>query len=500
MTIRRRFYSLITTVLLLSGVVGCTEELNQSPPAPAPVEVATIDFPKSADIQMERYSGTVRAHRQVDLAFRLSGYVTTLLIERDLSGGVRAVQEGDYVPDGAVLARIDSSDYQAGESAAAAQTGSALATIDQARSRFAQATSARQQAVDGVGEAAAALQAAVAQRGEAAAAEGEAAAAESNAQSDVTLAQSNFQTTDSLYQSGSATKPQDDGAKSALDSATSKLAGARQAFDGARSRVDESVAGIRTSRERILQAQSGVHSADAAIRDAGAAVVVAEGQADQARASQSAEEIQVGHTALCAPFSGVILSRRTEVGALAAPGIPVFTLADTSCYNIDFGLPETKAGLLRIGQRVTLTAGLQDAIVLAGTVSAIAPAADGRTGVFDVQVTVPSTDSDLRIGMAATLELTGGAAGESGLVAPVSAVVSSPAQSDRFAVVVVDTADGLSTAHYRDVQVGAATGDSIVVRGLARGTLVVTSGPAMLSDGEAVKIVAQTSEADYGTR
>src|SRR5437762_4327330 len=60
-----------------------------------------------------KYSAIVTPNAQVELAFRVSGYVVELYQTRGADGRLRPLQPGAPVVRGTVLARIRPSDYQA---------------------------------------------------------------------------------------------------------------------------------------------------------------------------------------------------------------------------------------------------------------------------------------------------------------------------------------------------------------------------------------------------
>ncbi|MGA2449408.1 MAG: efflux RND transporter periplasmic adaptor subunit [Polyangiaceae bacterium] len=84
----------------------------------------------SAAAEGNRYSGVVRANKQVELDFKVAGYVSAL----GHANGVRerTLQEGDRVDAGAVLASIDPADY-------AARVATARAAVLEARAAESQA-------------------------------------------------------------------------------------------------------------------------------------------------------------------------------------------------------------------------------------------------------------------------------------------------------------------------------------------------------------------------
>ncbi len=485
-------------LMAVVALTGCSHA-PPTPTSPAPVVTATVELAGGDAAPTTRYSGTVRPHRQVALAFRVGGYVQSLLQVRDAGATLRPVQAGDTVTAGTILARVGSADYRAPVAAAADAAAAARANVSQAEAKTGAARAARRQALDAVTEARAALAAAQDQRAEAVAGIGQAEAAVTGAQVDAELAQDTDRRTEALFQDGSATLPQQQQARAADDGAVARLAAARQARDAARGHLAEAEAQIAACRARITEAQASVQAATAALAQSGAAVNAARAQAAQAQATQAAQAIPLEDATLRAPMTGTILTRTVEVGSLVGPGSVAFTLADTSRLDVVFGVPEAAARRLHAGQPMMLTLGDRDEITLPGAVTEVAPAADVGTGVFDVQVTAANRSGLGRPGMTATLTLPGGGAGDmSAPAVPLSAIVQSQDRPGGFAVVLVRSANGQTTAQRRDVGVGATFGDRIIVQGLQRGDRVVTSAPDQLYDGEPVQVTQPTSGGDDG--
>jgi RND family efflux transporter MFP subunit len=102
---------------LTSGLVlsGCREAKSTGKtPAAIPVQAATVE--EIAVDTTTHYSATIEPDTTVEMAFKVDGYVESLL-----KVGARDVQAGDFVAKGAVLARVRQSDYRAGLDASRAQ-------------------------------------------------------------------------------------------------------------------------------------------------------------------------------------------------------------------------------------------------------------------------------------------------------------------------------------------------------------------------------------------
>lgn len=101
----------IAIVLFLSLVLSAC---RQAPPAPdkppAPVRVTTAESFTPRD--GERYSATILPNRQVNVAFRLAGFVSEMYHVKGIDGRTRNAEPGDTVPEGAILARLRETDYE----------------------------------------------------------------------------------------------------------------------------------------------------------------------------------------------------------------------------------------------------------------------------------------------------------------------------------------------------------------------------------------------------
>jgi len=208
---------------------------------------------------------------------------------------------------------------------------------------------------------------------------------------------------------------------------------------------------------------------------------------DQAKANVHQAQLALQDADLTAPFSGYILARNIELGNLAAPGTPAFTIADTSAVKISFGVPDYAVRRLRLGQQFSIH--LQDdPKEYNGRVTSIAASADEKNRVFAIEVTVPNPKAPLKPGMIASLSLTGVHKAAVPAV-PLSAVVADPGSSGRYAVFVAKEQGGTWVAHLREVTLGETHESDVAVDGLNPGEKVVVVGAAGLKDGEFIHVL-----------
>jgi membrane fusion protein, multidrug efflux system len=125
---RIRFVAVV--VVLGASGLACHRGEPEAPP-PRPVRLQRI----ASDVATGelRYSATVQPQAQVALAFKVGGYVREIARRRDGEGRPRLLQQGDVVPRGIVLARLDDADYAQRLARARAQRSGAAATLDRAR-------------------------------------------------------------------------------------------------------------------------------------------------------------------------------------------------------------------------------------------------------------------------------------------------------------------------------------------------------------------------------
>jgi RND family efflux transporter MFP subunit len=149
---------------------------------------------------------------------------------------------------------------------------------------------------------------------------------------------------------------------------------------------------------------------------------------------------------------------------------------------------------IELGQSLDVTTEAFPGTTFAGRVTAIAPQADAESRVFNVEVTIRNRDGRLRAGMIGTVDVPTDAgdprAEPAAASVPLAAVVRSEADSDRYAVFVVESSGDEHVVRARPVTLGAAVGDGVTVTsGLRPGERVVVMGATLVADGEAVRII-----------
>ncbi|WP_339635415.1 efflux RND transporter periplasmic adaptor subunit [uncultured Sneathiella sp.] len=133
-----RFIAAIGIALGLSFLTACDSEETQkaAPLQPVRAEILTQDT-LSNDI---RYSANIEANTQVNVAFKVTGYVTELMQIKGSNGTERAIQAGDVVTKGDILATVDSKDIRDSLVQANSQVSAAQANLNKGKQDFDRAT------------------------------------------------------------------------------------------------------------------------------------------------------------------------------------------------------------------------------------------------------------------------------------------------------------------------------------------------------------------------
>ncbi len=356
-------------------ISGCEREKPYEKPL-KPVRVQAVkSYTPDSGI---RYSATINPYTQVNLSFKVGGYIREILERPGADGRMRDVQEGDRIEKDTKLAWVLESDYIEKVKQAKAQLAAQLAQLKKARLDFGRAKE--------------------------------------------------------LYATQSLTKPDYDSAVEELGVATAQVKGAR---------------------------------------------------------AQLAEaELDLHYCALKAPMNGLILSRKIEVGTLVSPGTVGFVLSDVSSVKVVFGVPGLMLNITKPGDHQTIRTGSIPDKEFHGRITAISPAADSKSRVFEVEITVPNPQNLLKPGMIASLLVEGPRKPESVALVPLTAIVRSKTDSAGYALFVLEVKEDKQMAHIRDVKLGEVYGNMIVVsEGVEVGEPVIVTGTTMVVDGEDVRVI-----------
>lgn len=204
----------------------------------------------------------------------------------------------------------------------------------------------------------------------------------------------------------------------------------------------------------------------------------AEARLKQAREGSRAAGIIAGYTNIIAPISGVITSRRVDLGASVFPGQPLMTIEDDTKYQLELAVPESLSANLSPGSvvQVALDAGKQ---TFNAKVGEIVPANDPASRSFTVKIALEQ--KGLKSGMFGRGTISLGTT-EKSILLPKAAL------QERGALTSVWVVGKDKLARMRLVKVGKAIGNQVeILSGISEGELVITAGTAGVSEGASIE-------------
>jgi HlyD family secretion protein len=287
-----------------------------------------------------KVSGNIEA-TEVDVGFKISGRIVS-----------RFFEEGDWVDQGKVLAKLDDDDLRD-------RFEVARATLMSAQARLSKLLAgSRPEEIR------------------------EAEAAMNQSKSDLENKEAHYERLKPLFERGVIPKDTLDNAEAAFKMAKASL---------------------QRATETYLLVKEGPRKED--IDDARA-------QVEQARASLKLTETQLSYTTLYSPISGVVLVKSGEIGEVVNPGTSIVTLADIENVWLKAYIPETDLSKVKWGQEVIVTTDLRPRKEYKGRISFISSQAEFTpkqiqtekervTLVYRIKVDISNTDRELKPGMPA---------------------------------------------------------------------------------------------------
>ena len=203
---------------------------------------------------------------------------------------------------------------------------------------------------------------------------------------------------------------------------------------------------------------------------------------EQTATSTEEALINIDQCKIVSPIDGIVNERFVETGEYAQPGAPVLQVVDTDTLRIIMQIPEKDIYAIHKGDRIRFAVEPLPGESFEGTVTFIAPQADGRNNAFHAEITVGNKDRKLRSGMIAQVEFNRG--NRPGMVSlPMAAVL--PSKGEHIVYLAKD-----GQAVRRRVQIDTITHThALISRGLEAGDRVILEGNRTLSDGQRIEVV-----------
>jgi len=255
--------------------------------------------------------------------------------------------------------------------------------------------------------------------------------------------------------------------------------------------------------QRQLIAAQEVDTARSDTKVAEVTVSSAEAQLNQAVAALDQAKVNLSHTVIASPVSGIVLSRNVEVGQTVAAGLQAPTLfiiaRNLDTLQLNARVDESDVGRVKPNQPVTFTVDAYPGKDFTGKVRQVRlqPTVTNNVVSYTTVIDVPNPQQQLKPGMTATLDIE---------VARADDVLQVPAAALRFtptdAVLAATGSAPASEAntgkrgrHASEVWIQTATGISplTVQAGLTDNVTVEVTGPGLEEGEQVVTGIAATN-------
>jgi len=198
---------------------------------------------------------------------------------------------------------------------------------------------------------------------------------------------------------------------------------------------------------------------------------------ERARATLEEARVYHGFTQVKAPISGIVTEKKIEAGSLATPGMPLYTVEDTSQFKIEAAIDE---GLIK-----KVSPGMAAYILfdktgekMNGRIVKVVPSIDPASRTFLIEIALQ--DRSLRTGLYGKVFIPQGK--KESLLIPAVAIVERGQLTGVFVV------DGKGVITYRLIKGGRVyDGFAEVLSGLSKGESIIVSGMGKAVDGGVIK-------------
>jgi HlyD family secretion protein len=362
------FAVILPFVLIGGGAATLVHKLKPQSESPSTAEVERGDVVVSV-----RETGSVAPIKRVEVKSRVAGQLAHL-----------AVDEGDQVKQGQLIAELDVPELEAQRDQVKAQLAAARARLDQARLSYDLDRELIESQVDQAGAHLRSARAAL-----------------NEADTRLHDAERVHENKRRLFEMGGYVSQNDvDSTKAALDLAVQQRRSAQE-----RVREQQAAAAIAEARRAECKlSESRVAEAEASLR--------------QVRDSLAEIEARLRDAVIRAPCSGTVIARHNREGELITAvsyygaGAPIVTIGDLSTMLVKVNLNEVDVDHVGLGQQVKIKVDALPRRIYEGRLTRISSAGveherQGQPGIvsFPIEITVSGAGERLKPGMTAKAEI-----------------------------------------------------------------------------------------------
>ena len=201
-----------------------------------------------------------------------------------------------------------------------------------------------------------------------------------------------------------------------------------------------------------------------------------------AKVQKATIQEQINKTTIKAPFNGIVTAKLSEIGAFAAPGVPLLQITDISTLRFTINVPENNLAQFQNNLTYKISADVYPDISLSGKITMIGSKANMGNS-FPIQFQVTNTKNlTIKSGMFGKVNF-GESTQEKGILIPSSAIIES---TDKIQVYVVKNGKAVLQTITTSKNSGNKT---IVTNGLNENDIIIINGFINLFDGANVTLI-----------
>ncbi|EKD81117.1 MAG: Efflux transporter, MFP component, RND family, partial [uncultured bacterium] len=249
-----------------------------------------------------------------------------------------------------------------------------------------------------------------------------------------------------------------------------------------RQQLDDLMAQYDSANAGLVTANTGVSRANDAIMSAKMSIGVRKAELIQAEANLNAVQVALDNTMVRAPFDGVVVSRRSDPGAMANPAVALFRIEQNNPVKIVASIIEKDIDQIKAGKtRVLIHLDSIDEVYEA-VADLVYPSIDAVSRTGRVEILLKNPDNRLRTGMFAKIIFLLNTSSD----VPVIARDALVRHNGQHFVYVIEN----GCAVKRQVEIGIVDEARVeIISGLKTGEQIVSRGLEFVREGSPVKIV-----------
>ena len=188
------------------------------------------------------------------------------------------------------------------------------------------------------------------------------------------------------------------------------------------------------------------------------------------------------NTTLTSPINGIVTQRNYDSGDMPS-GMHILQIEDFNPVKLLINVSENLYTKISKGMEVQVAVDVYPGEDFTGKISLIHPTINQASHTFPVEVSIPNSDSRIRPGMFARVNINLGS--NESILVPDASVLKQTGSNDRHVFVIKD-----GKADKKIITVGQHLGDHYeVISGIDAGDEIVVAGASRLSDKQEVEVV-----------